>query len=101
MASVSGAYRSRFRSGWVAWDKNGTLIEEEVSGLSTVGGNGFGCVVLRRSVMQQTVLQHVQPTGDYDPNFYRWLAGTNWNARYDWRLMCEHLSHEQSLSAAS
>jgi hypothetical protein len=51
VASVSRAYRSPLRSGWVAWDMYGRLIEEADVILTTVGGNGFGCVVLRRSVL--------------------------------------------------
>ncbi|MBI3866830.1 MAG: glycosyltransferase [Planctomycetia bacterium] len=93
VASVSGAYRSRFRPGWVAWSKDGNLVEEAGAGLANVGGNGFGCVLLRKSVLQQTVLQHVQPTGDYDPNFYHWLCSTGrWRALVDWSVECEHLS---------
>jgi hypothetical protein len=55
-----------------------------------VGGNGFSCVILRRSVLAQTVLQHVRPTPDCDPNLYHWLSGTPWKARIDWRVECEH-----------
>lgn len=91
VASVSGAYRSRFRTGYVAWDNDGNVIAQAGTGVAAVGGNGFGCVILRKSVLQQTVLQHVQPTADYDPNFYRWLAGTRWKARVDWNTECEHL----------
>lgn len=91
VASVSGAYRSRFRPVWVAWDTDGKLIKDAGTFLAEVSGNGFGCVVLRRSVLQQTVFQHVQPTDDYDLNFYRWLAGTRWQSWIDWRLVCQHL----------
>jgi hypothetical protein len=42
-------------------------------------------------MLQQTVLQHFHPTSDYDPNLYRWLAGTAWKARLDWSVESEHL----------
>jgi hypothetical protein len=96
VASVSGAYRSRFHAGYVAWDRNGKPIENADDGLSSVAGNGFGCVILRRSVLTQTVLQHVRPTPDYDPNFYHWLSSTRWRARLDWRIECEHLDQGDS-----
>jgi len=97
VASVSGAYRSRFHSGYVAWDSQGKPIENAGVGVTSVGGNGFGCVILRRSVLQQTVLQHVRPTPDYDPNFYHWLADTPWQARVEWRVTCDHLERLQEV----
>ena len=99
VASVSGAYRSRFRTGWVAWDKDGAMVENQGEGVVAVGGNGFGCVVLRRSVVGQTVIQHSTPTGDFDPNFYYWLSKTHWKARLDWGVECEHLDGATAISS--
>jgi hypothetical protein len=65
-------------------------------GLLTIGGNGFGCVILRRSVIRQTVFQHAAPTADYDPNFYHWLASTSFTARLDCRVECEHLQRQET-----
>lgn len=90
---------SRFRAGWVAWDKDGKMAENQGEGVVTVGGNGFGCVVLRRSVVGQTVIQHSTPTGDFDPNFYYWLSRTRWKAQLDWGVECEHLDGATAISS--
>ncbi len=98
-ASVSGLYPSRFRPGYVAWDNNGGILDEPAAkgaGIINVGGTGFGCVILRRSLLRQTVFQNATPTEDFDPNFFSWLstqrtpAGNRWLARLDCRVECEH-----------
>ncbi|HEY2251508.1 MAG TPA: glycosyltransferase [Planctomycetaceae bacterium] len=102
-ASVSALYASRFRPGYVAWDSHGrNFLAADVDGrpVVTVGGNGFGCVMLRRSVLRETVFQHALPTGDYDPNFYHWLTRTKWQARLDCRILCEHRDAPSDLEAA-
>lgn len=98
-ASVSGAYFSRYRDGLVAWGSAYQILDAGDIPLAAagelppaVGGNGFGCVMLRRSVLRQTVLQHAAPSGDYDPNFYHWLAGTRMKARLDRSILCDHRS---------
>src|SRR5262245_25051333 len=101
IASVSGAYRSRFHSGYVAWDYQGKPIENVGIGITPIGGNGFGCVILRRSVLQQTVLQHVGPTPDYDPSFYHWLAGTPWQTRLDSGVVCDHFDRPGCTTAST
>lgn len=86
--SVSGAYRSRYQPSYVAWRPDGLSYAQRGTGVETVGGNGFGCVMLRSSVLRGTVLHH-GGNGDFDPNFYRELpAGSV--AKIDWSVLCDH-----------
>ncbi|MSR57624.1 MAG: glycosyltransferase [Planctomycetaceae bacterium] len=100
VASVSGAYRSRFQDTYVAWDIDGQLYSTRRAGILPVGGNGFGCVVVRRSIMQRAPFTNAGPTNDYDPNFYRMVARTktrrgakNFKAMLNWNVMCQHGSN--------
>src|SRR5579863_10083328 len=36
------------------------------------------------------IIWDIRVSCGYDPNFYRWLAGTRWKARIDWRIECDH-----------
>ena len=89
-ASVSGAYRSRYQAGYVAWDRQCRVVTEPGEGLQVVGGTGFGCVLLRSSVLKATVLHHGGKSGDFDPNFFEDIAAGGWVAKLDWRVRCDH-----------
>ncbi len=61
-----------------------------------MGGNGFGCTILRRSVLRETGLYHDgRHSRWYDVNFYRDLvtAGRH-KALADFRIACDHLEAE-------
>ncbi|MCY2966178.1 MAG: glycosyltransferase [Planctomycetota bacterium] len=94
VASVSAAYRSRYHDHWHAWTHAGEsyspFLAPPARQLMPVGGNGFGCVMLRQSVARRHVFQCESPTSDYDPNFYFWLASTPFRALVDWRVECHH-----------
>jgi len=66
--------------------------------MPAVGGNGFGCTIVRRSVLQETVFYHGGPESKwYDVNFYRDLsADGRFHALADFRLVCEHLERNDS-----
>ncbi len=81
--SVSGVYQSRFHPGYVAWDQDGRIFAERGNGVQVIGGQGFGCVILRKSVLDEHVIHH-GGRGDYDPTFYAELRGTRWRAKVDW-----------------
>lgn len=86
VASVAAPYKSRYHVGYVAWMEH---MRPLLGGQSAqqVGGNGFGCTLLRRSIMRQTTFAHRAETGDFDPNFYAWLArheGGRYRALLDW-----------------
>lgn len=88
--SVSGAYRSRYQDAFVAWSRSDppTPFQQAQKGVKQVGGNGFGCVVIRSSVLRDTVLHHGGRRGDFDPNFYADNPG--WTAKIDWDVRCDH-----------
>ena len=87
--SVSGVYQSRFHPGYVAWDQSGRLLAEPGEGVAVIGGQGFGCVILRKSVLDDYVIHH-GARGDYDPTFYAELRGSRWRAKVDWRCEVGH-----------
>jgi hypothetical protein len=91
-ASVSAAYRSRrppFE--WVAWSTAGSCYQEKPAGKATaVGGNGFGCTIVRKSAAIGVPLQNGRPTADYDPNFYNDLRTGGWRALVDWSTEAQH-----------
>ena len=93
--SVSGAYRSRYQPTYVAWRPDGSAFGQRGTGVEAVGGNGFGCVLFRSSVLRGTVIHH-GGNGDYDPSFYRDLpAGSV--AKIDWSVACDHAGVAVSL----
>jgi len=63
------------------------------AGLEDVGGNGFGCAILLRSVLQEVAIRHDGPPSSwYYVNFYRDVAASGrCRARADFRIVCEHL----------
>lgn len=92
VVSVSGVYRSRYQDSFVAWPVgNGppVAITKAGTGVQHVGGNGFGCVMLRTSVLRDSVLHHGGLRGDFDPNFYADLP-PGWRALLDWSVRCDH-----------
>lgn len=96
VASVSAVYRSRYQDAFVAWPMGPGLpasFTEAGTGVTQVGGNGFGCVMLRTSVLQSAVFHHGGLRGDFDPNFYAELS-PGWRALLDWSVRCRHADLE-------
>ena len=87
--SVSGVYQSRFHPGYVAWDQDGRIFIGRGDGVQVNGGQGFGCVILRKFVLDAHVIHH-GGRGDYDPTFYAELHGTHWRAKLDWGCEVGH-----------
>ena len=56
--SVSGVYQSRFHPGYVAWGQNGRIFTERGDGVQVIGRQGFGCVILRKSVLDEHMIHH-------------------------------------------
>lgn len=86
VTSVSGAYPSRHVEGWLAWDKDGELIEERGEGVQDVAGTGFGCVVVRGGVARDHVYSTVAHAGGIDCAYY----AANPGARINWDVVCKH-----------
>lgn len=90
-ASVAGPYRSRYHDGYVAWTQGRNIIKASASGVQVVEGNGFGCVMLRGNVLQESLFTCRQPPYDFDPAFYERLKPTGYQAKLHWEAECEHL----------
>jgi hypothetical protein len=100
-ASVSAAYWSRFANGYVAWHHNQSRITSRQCGLQHVGGNGFGCVVLRGQVVRDTVFTAALDWAAYDNAFYGRLRMMGFAAKVDWSVECEHLDEQAAADAHS
>ena len=58
---------------WNRFSRRSTARQR--TGRAGRGGNGFGCTIVRRSVLQETVFYHGGPESKwYDVNFYRDLG---------------------------
>lgn len=86
-ASVAAPYRSRFGERFVVWDRSGVNFQRSGTAVQRVGGNGFGCVLLRSEPLKHVVLD---PAQDVDRQYYRWLSKQNAPAMVDWSCQCEH-----------
>lgn len=90
VASVALPYRSRFEDSYVAW----SLTEEPFrtrphSRPAPVGGNGFGCVILRQSFCAGIPIRSDRG-GNFDPEFYNDLRARHGIALVDWSRSCTH-----------
>jgi hypothetical protein len=84
---VAAPYRSRFHQAYVVWDHRGRNVRQAGHGLQRVGGNGFGCTLLRSELFRST--RFVEDT-DCDRDFYRQLNRTHLAAKVDWDCACGH-----------
>lgn len=89
-ASVTGAYWSRFANSYVVWRADQRQIAVRGDGLQCVGGNGFGCVILRGEVVRHTPFTATLDFPAYDNAFYYRLPTTGLRAKIDWTVECEH-----------
>ncbi|MDB5339083.1 MAG: kfoC 1 [Planctomycetaceae bacterium] len=93
-ASVSAVYDSRFDGQPCVWDRNVRHYPSRGTGLQPVGGNGFGCVVLRGGLLRDTVFTATQIPADYDRAFYHRLLSLGLAAKVDWSCHCQHGNFE-------
>ena len=100
VASVSAVYEDRRnRRKLVVWDKNRQLFNVGSRvGVHSVEGSGFGCVILRRSVLREFIIDHSFPTKHYDVNYFINVKASNrkYEVFADFDIMCEHLSAPKS-----
>lgn len=92
-ASVAAPYRSRFHEGYVVWDRKQTTFRTAPDGVTSVGGNGFGCVILRAEVLRRTAFSHAVRIPDFDKAVYRSLGLTGLTSKVNWDAECEHLDN--------
>lgn len=89
-ASVSGVYWSRFAKAWVVWNDEQRMQSMAGEGVQEVGGNGFGCVMLRRLAIKVEVFTATIDIPAYDNAFYYRLPLTGMKAKVDWSVVCDH-----------
>jgi Glycosyl transferase family 2 len=90
--SVSAPYRSRYHDGFVAWDHFGRKVVQDGNAVQTIGGNGFGCVLIRGELLSERVFSGSPPNADFDHDFYANLRCSNWKAKIHWGVEAKHLS---------
>lgn len=90
-ASVAAPYRSRFHSGFVVWDERQNSIQNAPDGVTTVGGNGFGCAMVRAEVFSNTAFSHAVRMPDFDKAVYRSIGLTGLKSKVNWEVECRHL----------
>jgi glycosyltransferase involved in cell wall biosynthesis len=91
-AVVGAPFRARDLGHYVAWDDTGEHLPRG-EGVTTIGGCGFGCVLLRTSVLRDATFSYgySEPI-DFDPTFCRRLGRDGWTIKIDWSQECEHRS---------
>lgn len=100
--SVSAAVPSRFSGGYVAWDWRGFNRSTRMARgkkIEAIGGNGFGCVVLRRSAIEQSVFTCSPEQRDYDIAFYSRLSAGSLKAKIHWQVLCEHREVDEEVES--
>ena len=105
VAAVSGVVMSRWsdKGHVIAHDQKRQTINlaESTGGVQSVGGTGFGCLLLRRSAMlQATPFHHGGLTGNFDMEFANRVRMNGWLWLMDWSIRCVH-GDDQSGGAAT
>ena len=95
VAAVSGVVMSRWsdKGHVIAHDQKRQTINlaESTGGVQSVGGTGFGCLLLRRSAMlQATPFHHGGLTGNFDMEFASRVRMNGWQWLMDWSINCVH-----------
>jgi glycosyltransferase involved in cell wall biosynthesis len=98
--SVAAPYRSRFHEGYVVWKKETETITQPEEGITLVGGNGFGCTIIRAELIHHTVFSHAYRLPDFDHAFYSFLRAAGFEAKVNWDVECEHYESDGSISSA-
>lgn len=103
VGSVSAPYLSRYGNSVVAWIDDGVPhkvartmapIPENLNQTQEIRGSGFGCVVVRSSLLKKNVIALPSSQDDFDPYFFRRM-GNEWRRLLDWSLSCEHWEGDQ------
>jgi glycosyltransferase involved in cell wall biosynthesis len=89
-ASVAAPLKSRYHNGYLHWYLPKRICTEEGAGVEDVAGNGFGCTVLRKSVLKDTVFTSNPQfcSGDFDGSFYERIP--EWEKKVHWDCKCIH-----------
>lgn len=90
VACVSGVVVSRFGENVIGWDAGFRARTERNHGVERIHGTGFGCLLIRRSVLQQHPLHAGGRTHNYDQEFAADLQPTGLRWLIDWSVLCDH-----------
>lgn len=85
--SAAAPYRSRFGNRYVVWNRSGRNLLDRGLGFRQVGGNGFGCVLMRAEVFLRAKFRLEE---DCDRSFYRQLNEWGGTAGVDWGSESQH-----------
>ena len=97
--SVAAPYRSRFHHGYVAWYGALVSFTEPQVGVTKVGGNGFGCTIVRSGLIRNTTFSHAHQPPDFDRAFYAGLWAKGHTAKVNWDVECLHFSSSGVVSS--
>ena len=95
-ASVASPYLSRFHEGFVVWNHSGASYEKLGYQEEVVGGNGFGCTILRGASIRNEVFTAMHGTPDFDIAFYARLKTTGFQAKVNWSCLSQHIGAQES-----
>lgn len=93
IASVAAWYLHRGNNDVVAWDvadDGSTFAVQPRFGISPIGGNGFGCVVLEGDTFRRGNFASAAPYHHFDFAFYAGLRASGKTALIDWSERCTH-----------
>jgi glycosyltransferase involved in cell wall biosynthesis len=88
--SVSAPFLHRYEKAYAAWDKNNVPLTGG-EGVQLIGGNGFGCVLMRSKIYKKHVFTSTEEHVDFDKGFYARFDDSHY-VKIDWDLICQHLS---------
>ncbi|MBL8818584.1 MAG: glycosyltransferase family 2 protein [Planctomyces sp.] len=94
--SVAAPYRSRYESAYVVWDSKTVSYTSPLRGATEVGGNGFGCVLIRSGVIQEAAFSHAYRLPDFDRAFYAQVQSRGLVAKVLWDVECQHFASEEN-----
>jgi len=89
VATVSGLYVSRYVPAYLAWDETGDMTTTG-TGVQVVSGTGFGCLLIRGSVLKSAVFHAGPPTGNFDKSFFETVGRMGLQFKLDWSVQCRH-----------
>ena len=98
--SVAAPYRSRFHAAYVAWRKDFVSYSEPEIGVTDVGGNGFGCTIVRSDLIRRTAFSHAYRLPDFDHAFYATMRIHGHAAKINWGVECLHFCANGEVSSS-
>ena len=88
--SVAAPLESRYHEGFLHWYLPKEICIKRGVGVEEIGGSGFGCTMLRGSVLKDTVFTSNPAfcNGDFDGSFFARLP--QWKKKVNWDCYCQH-----------